>query len=303
MATSRIRIGTRGSDLALWQAHHIRDLLVRECGCQVEIVIIKTEGDRVDTVSFSQMEGKGFFTKEIEQALLDRQIDLAVHSLKDLMTAQPDGLKLAAVGFRADRRELLLIRRESLVRDGLIPVHDGGTVGTSSARRRCQIAHHAPKLTILDLRGNVPTRIRKLREGQYDAIIIAAAGVELQLDLTDLHAIHLDPEQFLPAPGQGILAMQTRTDDRAVSGIVAKLNDPTAETEASLERGLLARFDSGCSLPLGIYSEVKSGNLRLTAVLGDVANPESGRLRRIGAAGRDPKQVVDQAFVSLSKSP
>jgi len=302
MAVTKIRIGTRGSELALWQAHHIRDILVRDHGCAVEIVTIKTEGDRIDNVAFSQMEGKGFFTKEIEQALLERRIDLAVHSLKDLMTVQPDGLKLAAVGFRADRRELLLIRREARHGDSLLPVRDGGVIGTSSARRLCQIAHYGPALEVRDLRGNVPTRIRKLRDRQYDAIIIAAAGVErLGLDLAGLVSIHLDPQQFLPAPGQGILALQVREGDNEVSEIASRLNDRIAEIEAALERGLLARFRSGCSLPLGVFSQVEADRLRLSAVLGDAAQPQSGRLRRFDLSGTDPKGLVSQAFAKLSE--
>ena len=301
MARPYIRIGTRGSELALWQACHVSDLLEREHGCDCELVVVKTEGDRIDDVAFSRMEGKGFFTKEIEQALLEDRVDLAVHSLKDLMTLQPDGLHLAAVGFRADRRELLLMRPETHSGNGLLPVRDGATIGTSSARRVCQIAHHAPSLQIRDLRGNVPTRVQKLRDGHYDAIVIAAAGVErLKLDLSGLVAIHLDPAAFLPAPGQGILALQTRRDDADVTEIVARLNDPTAAAEAALERGLLARFDSGCSLPLGVYCEAKPGKLRLQAVLGDVGNPVSGRLKRVDVSGREVEAVVTAAFESLA---
>jgi len=301
MARPYIRIGTRGSELALWQACHVSGILEREHGCDCELVVIKTEGDRIDDVAFSQMEGKGFFTKEIEQALLEDRVDLAVHSLKDLMTVQPDGLHLAAVGFRADCRELLLMRPEARSGDGLLPVRDRGIIGTSSARRVCQIAHHAPSLQIRDLRGNVPTRVQKLRDGQYDAVIIAAAGVKrLNLDLSGLETIHLDPEQFLPAPGQRILALQTRREDTAVNEIVVRLNDPTAAVETALERGLLARFRSGCSLPLGVHSAVQPGKLRLRAVLGDIAKPDCGRLKRVDISGREVETVVADAFKGLT---
>src|SRR5512138_1392256 len=173
---TRLVIGSRGSDLALFQANFIKSILEGP-SCAVEIKIIKTSGDKIDNISFDKMEGKGFFTKELEDALLANEIDLAVHSLKDLMTSQPDGLKLGAVGYRADRRELLLIRKEAVDGDGLIPVKQGGVIGTSAARRKGQIAYYNPSLTIADLRGNVPTRVAKLRDGKYDAILLAAAGV------------------------------------------------------------------------------------------------------------------------------
>ena len=167
----------------------------------MSIKIVKTSGDKIDDISFDKMEGKCFFTKELEDSLLSHEIDLAVHSLKDLMTVQPDGLKLGAVGYRADRREMLLIRKESRIGNGVLPVKEGGIIGTSSARRKCQINFHNDSLQIKDLRGNVPTRVNKLRQGMYDTIVIAVAGVKrLGLDLSDLDAIELEPETFLPAP-------------------------------------------------------------------------------------------------------
>ena len=217
MTDRPLTIGTRGSDLAMWQANFVRSILENDHGQTVRINIIKTAGDRIQHLSFDKMEGKGFFTKELEEALLAGEIDLAVHSLKDLMTTQPDGLKLGAVGYRFDRRELLLIRPGSVAGDGVLPVKEGGIIGTSSARRKCQIVHHNPTLEIKDLRGNVPTRINKLREEQYDAIIIAYAGVlRLELDLSDLVARPLDPLQFFPAPAQGILGIQIRANDNRV---------------------------------------------------------------------------------------
>jgi len=300
MTDRPLTIGTRGSQLALWQAGFIKDIINRTQLGAVEIRIIKTEGDRIDNVSFDKMEGKGFFTKEIEDALLAGEIDLAVHSLKDLMTVQPDGLKLGAVGYRADKRELLLIRREATTGKGMLPVKAGGVIGTSSARRRCQIAHHNPDLTIRDLRGNVPTRVGKLREGQYDAIIIAYAGVlRLEMDLSDLTALPLDPEKFLPAPAQGILGLQIRADDARTEAVVSQLGSKEAAIEAELERGLLARFDSGCSLPLGVCSGVEADNLRLKAVLGIRDNDGWDGLRRVDITGTDRKQVVDDAYDQL----
>lgn len=298
----KVIIGSRGSDLALYQANFIKDILVNKLDCEVEIKIIVTKGDKIDNISFDKMEGKGFFTKEIEDELLNKNIDLAVHSLKDLMTTQPDGLKLGAVGFRVDRRELLLIKKEAHTGEGLIPVKKGGVIGTSSPRRKCQIIYNNQHLEIKDLRGNVPTRIRKLREGQYDAIIIATAGVDrLELDISDLVAIRLEPEDFLPAPAQGILGLQIRSDDKRVENILAKINDENDAKAAALERGLLGKFDSGCSLPLGVVSEVDGDNYRLKAVLG--AENENGwaGLHKIDLTGNDIEQLVNAAFEQLNK--
>lgn len=298
----KVIIGSRGSDLALYQANFIKDILVNKLDCEVEIKIIVTKGDKIDNISFDKMEGKGFFTKEIEDELLNKNIDLAVHSLKDLMTTQPDGLKLGAVGFRVDRRELLLIKKEAHTGEGLIPVKKGGVIGTSSPRRKCQIIYNNQHLEIKDLRGNVPTRIRKLREGQYDAIIIATAGVDrLELDISDLVAIRLEPEDFLPAPAQGILGLQIRSDDKRVENILAKINDENDAKAAALERGLLGKFDSGCSLPLGVVSEVDGDNYRLKAVLGVENENGWAGLHKIDLTGNDIEQLVNAAFEQLNK--
>ncbi len=295
-------IGTRGSDLALYQANFIHDVLVNKHKCIVDIKIIKTSGDKIDTISFDKMEGKGFFTKELEDALLNKEIDLAVHSLKDLMTSQPAGLKLGAAGYRADRREMLLIRKESLGSNNVLPVKDGGIIGTSSARRKCQIVHHNPTLQIKDLRGNVPTRINKLRKKQYDAIIIAAAGVKrLELNLDDLEVVLLDAEIFLPAPAQGILGIQIRDDDQFIESIISKLGSKDEMISASLERGLLAKFDLGCSLPLGVYSENNNGHLILKAVLGIQENDQWSGLKKIEISGTDIEQIVSDAFQKLNQ--
>jgi hydroxymethylbilane synthase len=300
MKSQRLVIGSRGSDLALFQANAIRDILATEHGCDVTVKVIQTVGDKIDSVSFEQMEGKGFFTKELEESLLAGEIDLAVHSLKDLMTSQPHGLKLGAVGYRVDRRELLLIRKQARFESGVLPVRAGATVGTSATRRKAQIAFHNPTLRITDLRGNVPTRIRKLREGEYDAIVIATAGVErLRLDLSDLDAIPLDPEVFLPAPAQGILGIQIRESDPVVEAVVSKLGSHQAAREAELERGLLARFNSGCSLPLGVFSEVVGSNLTLKAVLGIGDGAAWAGLKRVAVTGHDTAEVINSAYSQL----
>ena len=301
MNPTSVVIGSRGSDLALYQANFIKSVLVNECGCDVSIKIIKTQGDKIDTVAFDKMEGKGFFTKELEDALLRNEIDLAVHSLKDLMTVQPDGLMLGAVGYRADRREMLLIRKSSVEGDGLLPIRKGGVIGTSSARRKCQIAYHNPDLKITDLRGNVPTRINKLRDGQYDAILVAAAGVtRLKLDLSDL-AVHLLPsEGFLPAPAQGILGLQIRRKDSRIADIVKNLNSADDAAEANAERGLLARFGGGCSLPLGVYSYRDGDVHRMTAILGDGEGNSWHGLRRTDASAPTVEELIEKTFTQLS---
>lgn len=300
--TQPLIIGTRGSDLALWQARFIADVLLREHEQPVEIKIIKTAGDKIQHLSFDKMEGKGFFTKEIEDALLAREVDLAVHSLKDLMTTQPEGLKLGAVGYRADRRELLLVRPDAFTGEGVLPIKADATIGTSSARRKCQIAHFLPTAQITDLRGNVPTRINKLREGEYDAILIARAGAQrLELDLSDLREIPLDPQRFLPAPAQGILGIQIRENDSRVEDVVSQLGSPEMRVIATVERGLLSRFGLGCSLPLGVYSETNGPDIRLVAVLGIHEDDRWTGLRRTEVSGPigEPDKIIDQAFAEL----
>lgn len=300
MNSTKLIIGSRGSDLAMYQANFIRDILIREHGCEVEIKIIHTAGDKIDNVAFDKMEGKGFFTKELEDALLNNEIDLAVHSLKDLMTTQPAGLKLGAAGYRADRSEMLLIRKSSRAGVGVIPVREGGTIGTSSARRKSQLHFHNPTLVINDLRGNVPTRVRKLREGLYDAILIATAGVRrLNLDVSDLEVVELDPEVFLPAPAQGILGIQIRDDDPRVESVITKMGSREEMLQAELERGLLKKFGSGCSLPLGVWSEFMDGKYRLKAALGHQEKDEWIGIKTADVSGTDINTIVNQAYATL----
>lgn len=299
MSAKRLVIGTRGSDLALWQANFIREQLAT-LGCETEQKIIQTSGDKIQDVSLSEMEGTGFFTKEIEEALLAKEIDLAVHSLKDLLTTQPAGLRLGAVGFRADRRELLLIRAEAYDQGGIMPVKEGAVIGTGSARRQCQIDIHAPTAKIKELRGNVPTRVKKLRDGEFDAIIVAAAGVaRLELDLSGLEAIYMAPELFLPAPAQGILGLQIRDDDSETLETVIKLNSQEATSEVAMERGLLAKFEGGCSLPLGVCSEFTRNGYRLRALLGIPSGDEWGKEVRADITGDDLSQIVEEAYNTL----
>ena len=250
-----IRIGTRGSDLALWQANFVRESL-EKLGNKVEINIIHTQGDKIQDLSFDKLEGKGFFTKEIEQALLNKEVDLAVHSHKDLETSSPEGLIIAAVSDREDPSELLLMLPSS--EDKALSWHlkNSALIGTSSARRKSQILANRPDLEIKDLRGNVPTRIQKLRDGQYDAILLAKAGVNrLNLDLSDLVCITLDPTEFVPAPAQGVLGLQTRIEDFELRSILENLNHSKTKEKIDIERGVLKNMEGGCQLPLGVFCD------------------------------------------------
>jgi hydroxymethylbilane synthase len=291
-----LKIATRDSDLALWQARHVERLLVERSGRQVELVPFKTKGDLDIETPLAALEGKGFFTKELEAALLAGEADLAVHSLKDLPTELPPGLKVAAVLARADRRDALLMRPGKRAPRKPLPLVSGAVLGTSSARRLAQAALAAPDLEIVDLRGNVPTRVRKLRDGKYDAILLAWAGLErLGLDLSDLDVELLDLEEMLPAPGQGALAIEIRADDAATEAAVAPLDDPRVRREIEAERGLLRLFAGGCKLPLGVFSEV-NGQVNLRALY--AARDAGGRYEsfRAHVTADLPEQAARRAF-------
>lgn len=248
-----IVIGSRGSDLALWQANFVKGQL-ESLGCTVEIKIITTQGDAIQHLSFDKMEGKGFFTKEIEAALLDKSIDLAVHSHKDLETNPPAGLVIACVSEREDPADLLLIRTSEVDTNNKWNLKSNAVVGTSSARRKSQMVRYRNDVQLKDLRGNVPTRIQKLRDGQYDAILLAKAGVDrLKIDLSEFHVEVLDPTEFVPAPAQGVLGLQIREEDLALSEILSKLNATDVQARIGVERKVLNLLDGGCQLPLGVY--------------------------------------------------
>lgn len=251
----KVVIGSRGSDLALWQANFVQSELIK-LGCEVEIKIIKTQGDKIQHLSFDKLEGKGFFTKEIEDSLIDGSIDLAVHSHKDLETNPPAGLKIACVSNRANPSDLLLIRKESVDESQKWSLKANPIVGTSSARRKAQTLHHRTDVTINDLRGNVPTRIQKLRDGQYDAILLAKAGVDrLELDLSEFKVVVLDPAEFVPAPAQGVLGLQIREDDAELEAVLAKMNNTEIQRRIGIERKVLNLLEGGCQLPLGAFCD------------------------------------------------
>lgn len=248
-----IRIGSRGSDLALWQANHVKNQL-EALGCTVTITIITTQGDAIQDLSFDKLEGKGFFTKEIEQALLDNTIDLAVHSHKDLETNQPAGLQIACVSERENPADILLIAKHAVDPSQKWKVKEMAVVGTSSARRKSQVIAFRNDVEIKDLRGNVPTRIQKLRDGQYDAILLAKSGVDrLKIDLSEFEEVVLDPTEFVPAPAQGVLALQIREADTTLFEVLQKMNHPEVQKRIAVERKVLNLMQGGCQLPLGVY--------------------------------------------------
>ncbi|MGC6433810.1 MAG: hydroxymethylbilane synthase [Crocinitomicaceae bacterium] len=250
-----IVIGSRGSDLALWQANHVKSQL-ENIGCSVEIKIIVTQGDAIQHLSFDKLEGKGFFTKEIEKELLEGTIDLAVHSHKDLETNPPKGLVIAAVSERENPADLLLIAKSAVDTSKEWKLKEGAIVGTSSARRKSQVMRFRNDVEIKDLRGNVPTRIDKLRKGGYDAILLAKAGVDrLKIDLSEFEVIEMNPTSFVPAPAQGVLGLQVREGDQAIFDTIHKLNNSTIENRIGIERKVLNLMEGGCQLPLGVYCD------------------------------------------------
>jgi len=259
----KLIIGTRGSDLALWQANFVKDSLAA-INIGAELKIIKTQGDRILHLSLDKLEGKGFFTKELEEELIAGTIDLAVHSHKDLPTENPPGLIIAAVSEREDPSELLLILKDCVDVHQKLSVKYGGIVGTSSNRRKAQLLAYRPDLDIKDLRGNVPTRVNKLRDENYDAIMVAKAGVHrLGLDLSDFYVEELNPAELIPAPAQGALAIQIREDDKALFTALQPLHHPDVAEELAVERKVLKLFGGGCHLPLGCYCRREDGGYQV----------------------------------------
>ncbi len=280
-----IIIGTRGSDLALWQANFTKDLLEKQ-GHQVEIKIIETKGDTSQqwNTSFDKLEGKGFFTKELEEALLNKTIDVAVHSHKDLPTENPDGLIIAGVSSRENPADWLIIREECVDDSQKFSLKQGAKVGTSSARRKSQLLSFRPGVEITDLRGNVPTRIKKLKEGQYDAILLAAAGLErLELDLSDFHVEQLETSEFVPAPAQGVLAWQIREDDYKLSDVFDAVCDYDVMININIERRVLNLLDGGCQLPLGVFcdTEMNDQDRKLFKVWVSVADAWNTQVKQL----------------------
>jgi hydroxymethylbilane synthase len=273
----KLRIGSRGSQLALWQANHVAGLL-REQGHEIEIVIIKTTGDRARDVAFAAVGAKGMFTKEIEEALAAGHVDLAVHSLKDLPTELPEGFALAATPARVDSRDALVTAKYA----NLAALPEGARVGTSSARRRAQLLALRPDLEAVEFRGNVDTRLRKLAEGEVDAILLAAAGLE-RLGKTDWLRERFDPKDFCPAAGQGALAIETRADDAKTMEAIAFLDHEDTRYAVTAERAALASLGGGCQVPIGVHCRMKftQHHKPQDEIFAVVASPETGEVVRV----------------------
>ncbi len=287
---ARLRIGSRGSQLALWQANHISSLL-RERGHEVEIEIIKTTGDKITDVSLAQVGTKGMFTKEIEEALAEGRVDVAVHSLKDLPTQLPPGFELVAITTRVNPRDVFL----SVKYDSVNALPKGARIGTSSLRRQAQLKVARPDLVIHALRGNVDTRVRKLEEGEYDAIILAAAGLT-RLGKMQLVREVLSEEFMCPAAGQGALGIEIRAGDEEMRKHLEFLDDPAARAATTCERALLHKLGGGCQVPIGAFAETREGRLHLIAI---VARPDGSTILRETQSGSNPVALGEAVGDSL----
>ena len=290
MAT--LRIGSRGSQLALWQANHVADLL-RAQGHTIEIEVIKTTGDKITDVSLAKVGTKGMFTKEIEEALADKRVDLAVHSLKDVPTELPPQFELAAIMKREDPRDAFI----SVKYSSLDELPQRAKVGTSSLRRQCQLKALRPDLEIFPLRGNVDTRLRKLESGEYDAIILAAAGVH-RLGLDKHVRSRISADVMCPAVGQGALAIETRRDDQQTRGLLSFLNHADTRHAIECERALLGSLGGGCQVPIGAYAEKQGEKLHLRAMVG---HPDGGTILREQADGSNAEELGRQVAQTLLK--
>jgi hydroxymethylbilane synthase len=281
---SVLRIGSRGSALALWQANFIGDRLHEVAGIESEITVIRTSGDRFPQAAISAMSVKGVFIKELEDALLDRSVDLAVHSMKDVPTKIPEGLVFPAIPSREDPSDCLVSRSGAKWQE--LPPH--ARVGTGSLRRQAQLLKVRPDLDIRELRGNVDTRLKKLDAGEFDAIVLAKAGLD-RLGLSERITEVFSPEMMLPAVGQGALGIECRADDQATRTLLEKLDHTETRAAVTAERALLAELEGGCQVPLGAHGRVANGRLMLDAVV--LALDGTDALRR--AASGDPSQAEE----------
>jgi hydroxymethylbilane synthase len=279
-----LRIGTRGSLLAKWQAESVRKQLFAIAGVEAEIIIIKTAGDKMQQVPLTQIGGKGIFIKELEDALLDESIDLAVHSVKDIPTDVPRGLSFPAVCRRDDIRDCLISPTGSTL-EGL---RQGARVGTSSLRRQAQLLRLRGDLDIRELRGNVDTRLRKVGDGEYDAIVLAKAGLD-RLGLSQRISQTFSPEAFMPAVGQGAIAVETRLNDNETGDLLSKLDDPETRAAIITERALLAALQGGCQVPIGAWARIERGQMVLEACVTSVDGQQHVKQRLTDAPDHGPQ--------------
>jgi hydroxymethylbilane synthase len=306
MSTRRVlKLGTRGSELARTQAGTVAAALER-VGLRVELEIIKTSGDQNVTAPFASIGPQGVFVREIEQALVERRIELAVHSFKDLPTKSPPELTIAAIPPRVDPADLLLVRRGARLQTAdWLPLAGGARVGTASARRRVWLQHFRPDIAVIPLRGNVPTRLRKLVQGDFDAIVLAAAGIE-RLQATErlgdlllgIDVLRLPPERFVPAPAQGALAVQCRRDDAEALTALARIDHAPSRAAVTAERDALARAEGGCDVAFGAFCFPAGEAHELIAM-----HEHAGVVRSARARGGDVRGLAAAVWAELEGAP
>jgi hydroxymethylbilane synthase len=288
-----LRIGTRGSLLAKWQAEFVRKQLFTLAGIEAEIVIVKTEGDKAPNAPLSQIAGKGVFVKELEEALLAEAIDLAVHSVKDIPTDVPSRLSFPAICRRDDVRDCVVATGGATI----ATLRRGARIGTSSLRRQAQLRHLRPDLDVRDLRGNVDTRLRKVESGEYEAVLLAKAGLD-RLGLSQRITETLSPESFLPAVGQGAIGIECRLGDEDTSEMVSRLDDGGTRSAIIAERSLLRAVQGGCQVPLGAWARMERGELVLEACVCSVDGTQYVR-ERASAPAEKAAELGHQVANSL----
>lgn len=294
----KVIIGSRGSELALWQANFVKSTLEKKNkNVSVEIKIIKTKGDKILDVALSKIGDKSLFTKELETELLNKRIDLAVHSLKDLQTEIPKGLKLVAVTKRHNVHDVLIARKKGTT---IFNLPEGATIATGSLRRKCQLLHIRPDLNLVELRGNVPSRIKKFLESDWDAIILARAGVE-RLKLNKNISSIIKTDVMLPAVGQGALGIETRADNKIVNDILKSIHHEETYNAVLAERALLKTLEGGCQVPIGAFAEVKPNGLFLDAMVGSLDGSLTFR-KKIRGSKNNPENVGRQLANDLSNA-
>lgn len=292
-------IGTRGSELALWQTHWVQQQLTKlHPSIRIELKVIKTQGDKMLDAPLSKIGDKGLFTKELERALLDRRIDVAVHSLKDMPTHTEDGLIITAICEREDVSDVFIAHPNKKYR-GLANVPKNGTIATGSLRRRCQLLQMRPDLTIAEIRGNLGTRVEKLKVSNWDGMLLAKAGIT-RLGRSELITEVLSPTSFLPAVGQGALAIETRSSDERILPLVHPLDHILTRQATQGERALLRRLEGGCQIPIGAYGRVENGTFRLDAIIGSLDGKRSVRSSIQGSPDKSEQLGVSLAEKLLS---
>lgn len=294
----KLVIGSRGSDLAMWQAKYVkRELEKSNKNLAVEIKVINTKGDKILDVALSKIGDKGLFTKELEVKLLNEEIDIAVHSLKDLQTSLPKGLKLACVTKRHPVEDVLIAKKKNTT---ISKLPQGATVATGSLRRRAQLKHIRPDINVVELRGNVPTRIQKFTDSNWDAIILARAGIE-RLKLKKYISSIIDKEVMLPAVGQGALGIEIKTNNKFAEKVIRAIHDDDTFAAATAERALLKKLEGGCQVPIGAYAEVRKNGLYLTGLVASIEGDITLR-KTLRGSKKNPEALGKKLAADLIKA-